>query len=524
MVLNYTQLKDKILGCWNGKNSGGLLGAPYEGKRQFIDVSYYSEESLKNPPANDDLDLQLINLGVAEVYGRKLDAKILGEYWLSHVIPAWVEYGACKSNLRQGLNPPITGMVDNPFRNSCGAYIRSELWACLFPGLPAEAVKYAYEDGIVDHGEEGLYAEIFCTAMQSAAFIVSDVYELIEIALGYIPQDCDTAKAVKRVVDCYNDGMDYKQLRLLLLNEFPCTFGVQYSTYNNIDREYPIGKPGYDAPLHIGFIVLGLLYGQGDYGKTLCIAVSCGEDTDCTAATLGALLGIMHGNSRLPKEWIEPLNNKIVIACVDTFDRINLPRTTDELTDRILKLIPTFIPFENNGTKYICYETEHGLTLDIDTNRFPLKSIYPNLDGVKGCGNSPCVPMQEYLRFPYAEKFEFPLYTAFLDYLDGPFIQVGEEKKIKIRLYANDRMTTQLINNVSVYTQGGLTCLPSNYYALSLQNRVGSHSELTLTFKTEMPISSKLEFIVDISAQGKNCANLMKGVLLISDGNHQDNE
>ena len=62
------------------------------------------------------------------------------------------------------------------------------------------------------------------------------------------------------------------------------------------------------------------------------------------------------------------------------------------------------------------------------------------------------------------ESTSFPLFTAFLDYVDGPFIQVGVEKKIKIRLYANERTTTQLINNVTLYTQSGLACVQGNYF------------------------------------------------------------
>ena len=32
MELNSKVLYDKIMGCWNGKNIGGVLGAPLEGR------------------------------------------------------------------------------------------------------------------------------------------------------------------------------------------------------------------------------------------------------------------------------------------------------------------------------------------------------------------------------------------------------------------------------------------------------------------------------------------------------------
>ena len=41
MILNQDDYRDKVLGCWIGKNVGGTIGAPFEFKRQFNDVSFY---------------------------------------------------------------------------------------------------------------------------------------------------------------------------------------------------------------------------------------------------------------------------------------------------------------------------------------------------------------------------------------------------------------------------------------------------------------------------------------------------
>lgn len=153
--LSFDELKDKILGCWTGKNIGGVLGAPFEGRRQINHADYYTQDLNGKPPPNDDLDLQLVWLNAVERYGRQVNASILGDYWLSYIIPDWVEYGTGKSNLRAGLQPPLSGEVENLYKNSCGCFIRSELWACLCPGHPDLAVRYAYEDAIVDHASEG---------------------------------------------------------------------------------------------------------------------------------------------------------------------------------------------------------------------------------------------------------------------------------------------------------------------------------------------------------------------------------
>ena len=73
--------------------------------------------------------------------------------------------------MRFGIAPPASGWYNNHNKDSCGCFIRSELWACLAPGQPDLAVKYAYEDAICDHADEGMYGELFCAAVQSAAFL-----------------------------------------------------------------------------------------------------------------------------------------------------------------------------------------------------------------------------------------------------------------------------------------------------------------------------------------------------------------
>ena len=42
MQLNFDNYLDKMRGCWNGKNIGGTLGAPFEGMRGVFDVRYYT--------------------------------------------------------------------------------------------------------------------------------------------------------------------------------------------------------------------------------------------------------------------------------------------------------------------------------------------------------------------------------------------------------------------------------------------------------------------------------------------------
>ena len=217
---------------------------------------------------------------------------------------------------------------------------------------PDIAVRYAYEDAVVDHEGEGMYGEIFFAALQSAAFIISDCRTLINIGLSYIPDDSMMSRAIRKAVDCYDRQVEIKEARKQIHNTAPGTFGIQGQRLKDIKTEgnegMELGAPGFDAPENVAFVIAGWLYGNGDFGESLIIANSMGEDTDCTCATLGATLGIILGDERLPERWKSPLNDKIATMCIDkTSAGIWVPDTASELTDRVIRVMPAFL-----GLKY----------------------------------------------------------------------------------------------------------------------------------------------------------------------------
>ena len=143
LVFNKNTIKDKIYACWLGKNIGGTMGTPFEGRTELNDIQGFSTPE-NVVLANDDLDLQLVWLRAIEDYGPySLNEQILGKYWISYIPPHWNEYGIGKNNMRAGLLPPMSGEYNNPWKHSNGAWIRTEVWACMAPGCPDIAIKYA---------------------------------------------------------------------------------------------------------------------------------------------------------------------------------------------------------------------------------------------------------------------------------------------------------------------------------------------------------------------------------------------
>ena len=79
-----------------------------------------------------------------------------------------------------------------------------------------------------------------------------------------------------------------------------------------------------------------MLYGNGDYGKSICISVAQAFDTDCNGATVGSVLGVRNGFNSIPKEWTAPVNDTLESG-FDGHARVSIT----EMAQRSLRLATT---------------------------------------------------------------------------------------------------------------------------------------------------------------------------------------
>ena len=372
VYINENDFRDKVYACWLGKNIGGTLGMPFEGDTNVHNITFYTNLKEGEPAANDDLDLQILWLKAMQENHAHIDAFTLGKYWLKYVPVNWNEYGVGKRNMRTGIMPPVSGEFDNAkWKTSNGAWIRSEIWACLFPGNPVMATEFGREDACVDHGmAEGTYAEIFTTAVESAAFIEHDRDSLLNFGLSMIPGKCRVAEAIRTALLAKNEGKDWKEARQAV-----------------IESTKDMGW--FQAPRNIAFTIIGWLYGQGDFGKSICIAINCGDDTDCTGATLGSIFGIIGGTNIIPEKWRKPIGNKIETVAISGFVA---PTSLDVLTDSTVamtkKVIARYnLPIQIGPGKTKLPEPGQSIKVDMKEmeklwNLSPWKVVRHNTDWV----------------------------------------------------------------------------------------------------------------------------------------------
>jgi hypothetical protein len=274
-----------------------------------------------------------------------------------------------------------------------------------------------------------------------------------------------------------------------------------------------VGTPGFDAPENIGFTIAGLLYGEGDFGKSLCLANKCGEDTDCTCATLGALLGIISGASKLPEKWTKPLDDKIVTMCIDkTSGGVWVPNTATELADRIIRAVPGFLGqgicdiLAPNGMTIKCLK---GIDLYCKNNA----EIY--LPFINAGGRSEELTVAELTALsPFIVRRSYPAFNIMVDYKNSVFFNSTEERTIMVTVTNSRTMRQQQWARISLYAPKGVDIICGDSVLKPLNNLTGSKAETEFTFSACCFNGAKLELIVDVALEGRHSAGQVKLVLM----------
>lgn len=343
---------DKILGGWFGRSAGCLLGKPIEktqraGIKELLHSNntwpltnyitgigipdsllqkypwnkHSGKESLRENlvcmTEDDDLNYTMINLIVCEKYGLSFSAENVIETWLDMlpVLSTFTAERVAYVNSLTGLTPPFTAMVNNPYREWIGAQIRADIWGWIAPGDPEKAAEYAFRDASVSHVRNGIYSEMFIASLIAASFNSSSIEEIINEALKCIPQKSRLAEAVKFVMKLPVNEQSWEE-----------TLDTLYHNFGKYHWVHSINNTA--------LVVASLISSNGDFETAICNAVMGGWDTDCNGATVGSILGTMHGAKNLPGKWIDPLQNKIR-SSLKGFDNSSI----SHLAERTLKIV-----------------------------------------------------------------------------------------------------------------------------------------------------------------------------------------
>ncbi len=313
----------RVYAGWLGKIIGIRLGAPIEGwsyeriRDVFGELDGYPA-SYKNFAADDDSNGPLFFIRSLEdcedleTFSAQDVANALLNYApYEHGFFWWGGYGISTEhtaylNLRSGIPAPRSGSIEQngaTMAEQIGGQIFIDPWGLVAPGNRALAGSLAEKAASVTHGGNGVYGGVFVACCISLAFVERDIPTIIEKALAYIPQDCEYARVVKAVVAFQNQNPD---------SGWRACFQFLHDNF---------GYDKYPGNCHIipnaGVMILSLLYGGGDYTRTINICNMCGWDTDCNVGNVGCIMGVLTGLSGVDYEkYIKPINDFLASSSV----------------------------------------------------------------------------------------------------------------------------------------------------------------------------------------------------------------
>ncbi|MQA77873.1 MAG: ADP-ribosylglycohydrolase family protein [Streptosporangiales bacterium] len=336
-------LRGRLRGAWLGRAAGCLLGKPVEkipreGIREILRstgrwplAGYFTAvglpaavaerwpwnrrsrttslaENIDGMPEDDDLNYAMLALQVVEEHGSSFTTEDVAQAWLDG-LPAGRVFTAERiayRNLLDGLVPPRTAVVRNPFRHWIGAQIRTDVYGWVCPGRPHEAARLAWRDARLSHTGSGTYGAMFVAAASAAAVVTDDVGAVLAHGLAVVPPDSALAVAVRRGMALAAAGTGVEDALDTLHTEFGHLHWVH-------------------AVNNAALVAYALAASDGDFVPAVCAAVTGGWDTDSDGATVGALAGAMRG---VPESWTRPLHDRVA-SSLPGFDGVALTSLAD---------------------------------------------------------------------------------------------------------------------------------------------------------------------------------------------------
>ena len=326
-------LKKKIEGAWIGRICGCLLGKPVEGARhhdlipllketgnypmhRYILRNEITDEMIEKydhylggvnyidvldcAPVDDDTNYPVMSQLIIEKHGRSFTSQNVGDMWLATqpICNYFTAERIAFKNLVNGYSAPASAMYKNPYREWIGAQIRGDYFGYINPCNPEAAADMAWRDARISHIKNGIYGEMWASAMIACAATTNSVSDIIKGGLGQIPKTSRLYEEICDVLTDFENSVDFDTVISKIHKK--------YDEYSDHGWCHTISNAK--------IVAAALLYGNGDYGKSVCMAVQSGFDTDCNGATVGSVLGMANGIDSIDSYWYSPVNGRLKTA------------------------------------------------------------------------------------------------------------------------------------------------------------------------------------------------------------------
>lgn len=345
-TLSKEVLMDKIKGGWAGQTIGCTYGGPTEFRYNGTMIQDYTPIEWPDgyikwwyenvPGLYDDVYMDLTFVDVFDRLGLDAPVDSFAMAFATAGYTLWHANQAARYNILQGIMPPASGhWLNNPHADDLDYQIEADYSGLMSPGMPNAASDISDKIGHIMNYGDGWYGGVYVGAMYTLAFISDDMEYIVTEALKTIPEQSIYYKCMKDVINWYKQYPDdwkraWFECEKKWSSDIGCPDGV-FVPFN------------IDAVINSAYILIGLLYGEGDFYKTMDIATRCGQDSDCNPASAAGILGTMIGYSNIPEYWMKNLRE--VEGMDFAYTTISLNKTYQMSFNQALQMI------ERNGGK-----------------------------------------------------------------------------------------------------------------------------------------------------------------------------
>lgn len=310
--LTKEELLDKIKGGWAGQAIGVTFGSVTEFKfngtfiQDYQPIAWY-EGYVKDlmhswPDLYDDIYMDLTFVEVFERLGLEAPADSFAYAFAHADYVLWHANQAARYNILSGIKAPECGhWKNNPHADDIDYQIESDYAGLMSPGMVNQASEISDKIGHIMCYGDGWYGGVYVGAMYALAFVFDDIEVIVTEALKTIPKESTYYQCIADVIKWYRMYPDdwhqtWFEIQRKWSEDLHCPEGT-FVPFN------------IDAKLNSAYVVLGLLYGRGDYTRTMEISTRSGQDSDCNPSTAGGILGTMIGYKNIPEYWMKGLKD-----------------------------------------------------------------------------------------------------------------------------------------------------------------------------------------------------------------------
>lgn len=312
--LSRAEYRDKMMGGWIGQMAGVAVGGPTEFRYQEAKVPAEEvpkwEPSMINQFDQDDLYVEMTFLKTLQDHGLGVSIRQAGIDFANSQYPLWHANKAGRDRLREGIAPPDSGHpAHNKHADDIDYQIEADFSGLIAPGMPNTVIQLGNIFGRIMNYGDGLYGGQFVGAMYAEAFFENDIEKIVRAGLAAIPEGSQYHEAISDVLawrkehpDDWEAAWEKIEAKYQKNRDYR-----RFSCSKDYDEPY---KLNIDAKLNGAYIVMGLLYGEGDPEKTIDIATRCGQDSDCNPSNAAGVLFTTIGYSNLPEKYVSGLDRE----------------------------------------------------------------------------------------------------------------------------------------------------------------------------------------------------------------------